>query len=71
MHLILLCGLAAALLLVPAVGSAQVTGPDLRAPAGKDWPAVGGDFGNSRYSTLSQINTSNIKQLKGAWTTRS
>ena len=28
--------------------------PDLRAPAGKEWPAIGGDWSNSRYSTLTR-----------------
>jgi glucose dehydrogenase len=38
-------------------------------PPGKEWPLVGGDWGNTRYSTLRQINTSNVKGLKGAWMT--
>src|SRR5262245_6708558 len=37
-------------------------------PAGKDWPNYGGDYYNRRYSALNQINTSNVKNLKGAWT---
>ena len=60
-------GLAATLLIVPAIGSAQVVGPDYRGPASKEWPLVGGDFGNTHYSALSQIDTSNVAQLKGAW----
>ena len=36
-------------------------------PAGKDWPAVGGDWANDHYSTLSQIDTRTVKQLGGAW----
>jgi alcohol dehydrogenase (cytochrome c) len=40
---------------------------DLAQPAGKDWPAVAGGWDNSRYSTLNQINTGNIKSLGGAW----
>src|ERR1700733_9813234 len=36
-------------------------------PAGKDWPAIGGDWANSHYSTLRQIDTGNVKQLGGAW----
>ena len=40
---------------------------DLTKPAGKDWPAVGGDWNNSRYSTLDKINTGNVKTLGGAW----
>ena len=43
---------------------------DFRKPAGAEWPLVGGDWGNTRYSTLSQINTSNVKTLKGAWMAR-
>src|SRR6516165_9376483 len=42
----------------------------LRSPIGKDWVTNGGNLTNQRYSTLTQINTSNIKQLKGAWMTR-
>lgn len=55
-------------LLVPIL-SAQ-TPPDYRRPSGADWPLVGGDWGNTRYSALSTINTSNVKTLKGAWMTR-
>ena len=38
--------------------------------AGKDWITYGGSLYNQRYSTLTQINTSNVSQLKGAWLTR-
>src|SRR5271165_3423829 len=44
--------------------------PDYRKPAGAEWPLVGGDWGNTRYSTLAKINTSNVKTLKGAWMAR-
>jgi len=40
---------------------------DWRAPPSDAWPTVGGDWGNSRYSTLAQINTSNVKNLGSAW----
>jgi alcohol dehydrogenase (cytochrome c) len=43
--------------------------PDLRKPAGKEWLTIGGDWSNSRYSTLTQINRDNVKNLKGAWVT--
>src|ERR1041384_1360695 len=33
-----------------------------------DWPNVGNDKGGTRYSPLTQINRSNIKNLKVAWT---
>ena len=42
----------------------------LKSPVGKDWVTNGGNLTNQRYSTLKQINTSNVKQLKGAWMTR-
>ena len=31
---------------------------------------MGGDWGNTRYSTLSRLNRSNVKTLKGAWMAR-
>jgi quinoprotein glucose dehydrogenase len=32
-----------------------------------DWPVTGGEPGNSRYSALDQINTTNVTQLRVAW----
>lgn len=47
----------------------KVSGPAASlTPAGKDWPNYGGDFSNQRYSSLNQINTGNVKDLKAAWT---
>jgi glucose dehydrogenase len=37
------------------------------APTGKDFPLAGGNLGNQRYSSLTQINRSNIDKLGGAW----
>src|ERR1051326_7053211 len=48
--------------------SAQNT-TELRKPANKEWTTIGGDWNNSRYSTLIQINPANVKNLKGAWVT--
>ena len=42
----------------------------VQSPVGKDWVTNGGNLTNQRYSTLKQIDTSNVKQLKGAWMTR-
>src|SRR6267378_3153718 len=42
----------------------------LQSPVAKDWVTNGGNLTNQRYSTLKQIDTSNVKQLKGAWMTR-
>src|SRR5260370_27122853 len=42
----------------------------LQSPVGKDWVTNGGNMTNQRYSTLKQIDSTNDKQLKGAWMTR-
>jgi alcohol dehydrogenase (cytochrome c) len=42
----------------------------LERPVGKDWVTNGGNLTNQRYSTLKQIDTTNVKRLKGAWMTR-
>jgi outer membrane protein assembly factor BamB len=40
------------------------------APADADFPKVGGNLGNQNYSSLKQINKSNVKALGAAWRTR-
>jgi len=35
--------------------------------AGKEWPLHGGSWGNTRYSTLAEIDQSNVKTLGAAW----
>jgi quinohemoprotein ethanol dehydrogenase len=52
----------------PAAGFAQ-RASDLTKPAGNEWLTIGGDWHNTRYSALTQINRSNVKNLKGAWVT--
>ncbi|PYO71198.1 MAG: hypothetical protein DMD64_15395 [Gemmatimonadetes bacterium] len=32
-----------------------------------DWRVIGGDPGNTRYSALNQIDTTNVAQLRVAW----
>jgi len=49
--------------LVPA----NPTGPGFDQFAGADWASTGGGLKNERYSTLNQINTSNVSGLKEAW----
>jgi quinohemoprotein ethanol dehydrogenase len=57
-------------------GTVQVWAADpeidrlLQSPIGKDWVTNGGNLTNQRYSTLKQIDTTNVKKLKGAWMTR-
>jgi quinohemoprotein ethanol dehydrogenase len=50
------------------VVAASVT-PDAQAPtySGVEWAAPGGDWASTRYSTLSRINATNVRQLGGAW----
>jgi quinohemoprotein ethanol dehydrogenase len=48
--------------------SAKVTAPAQLYPApGADWPDSEGVLSNERYSSLTQINTSNVSQLKPVW----
>jgi quinohemoprotein ethanol dehydrogenase len=67
-------GLTVAMLGLQMVAPAGAADPEidrlLRSPVGKDWVTNGGNLTNQRYSTLKQIDTSNVKQLKGAWMTR-
>jgi Glucose dehydrogenase len=40
----------------------------LRLPT-DNWPTVGGNLWNERYSPLDQIDKSNVSQVKGIWMT--
>lgn len=51
---------------VALIGSHFVAG-SARAESAKEWIAYGGDWANTRYSTLNSINTKNVKGLKVAW----
>src|SRR2546426_1122304 len=55
----------------PALSSviafAVVLGLAATAQAQSGWPVYGGDPGNTRYSTLTQINPGDVKNLKVAW----
>lgn len=39
-------------------------------PLGDSWPTYSGDYSGKRYSSLKQLNRSNVKNLTLAWTTR-
>jgi glucose dehydrogenase len=73
----LVLALVAGALLFPASLSAQsgprtITTQELTQTrnGGNDWITYGGALNNQRYSTLTQINTSNVSQLKGVWMSR-
>ena len=39
-------------------------------PLADNWPTYSGDYSGKRYSALTQINRSNVKNLTLAWSTR-
>ncbi|MEV6636683.1 PQQ-binding-like beta-propeller repeat protein [Actinoplanes sp. NPDC051470] len=39
-------------------------------PGGRDFPQVGGNYGNQNYSALSRIDQANVRRLGGAWVNR-
>jgi quinohemoprotein ethanol dehydrogenase len=45
------------------------TADQLAAAPGDNWLSTGGDLANERFSTLTQINTSNASSLQQAWMT--
>src|SRR6185295_657789 len=53
-----------ALLICGLLGLTAVA-QDYRKPPTVDWPLVGGDWGNTRYSTLARITPANVKTLQG------
>ena len=57
-------------IVVSVAAEVRAADPDidrlLQSPAGKDWVTNGGNLTNERYSALKQIDTNNVKQLKGA-----
>src|SRR5262249_48883762 len=57
--------LATALAMLPSL--AQAADPELTSYPSKEWLSIGGDWKNSRYSTLTQITPTNVRNLKGAW----
>ncbi len=50
-----------------ALAAGGVTDAMLAADAGESWLHTNGNYGAHRYSTLTQINTSNAANLKVAW----
>jgi alcohol dehydrogenase (cytochrome c) len=58
-------------LLAPGILIGQgLTQADLVKPLKDSWPTYNGDYSGKRYSALTQINQSNVKQLTLAWMTR-
>jgi alcohol dehydrogenase (cytochrome c) len=66
---------SASLYLLPAmfsgIAAAQgLSSADLLKPLANDWPTYSGDYSGKRYSKLTQVNQSNVKNLTLAWTSR-
>src|SRR5262245_56118654 len=53
--------------LVVAVSAAATIAQNTN-EAGRDWTYPQADLGSTRYSSLTQINASNVQNLKRAWT---
>src|SRR3954454_7849273 len=63
--------LVGSLCLCPVVLAAQGLDPALLTkPLSTDWPTYSGDYSGKRYSSLTQINQSNVKNLTLAWVSR-
>ena len=50
-----------------ATGAVDESSIRANATTSKDWPTIGLDYGETRFSRLDQINTGNVKQLGLAW----
>jgi PQQ-dependent dehydrogenase (methanol/ethanol family) len=59
--------LIAAALLLPVAASAQSPGPACCEPTAADSPKVGGNYGNTGYSSLSDIDRKTVAGLGAAW----
>ncbi len=58
-------------LLLPALATGQLLDSALLAKTlGESWPTYSGDYTGKRYSGLSEINQSNVKNLTLAWVNR-
>lgn len=65
--MIKLCSVA----LAASFAAAQGLDPtDLLKPLGESWLSYSGDYSGKRYSLQKQLNTSNVKNLTLAWTSR-
>ena len=61
---------AAAFLGAPSLGAQSLTQADLVKPKPDSWPTYNGDYSGRRFSSLTDINSSNVNTLSLAWATR-
>jgi alcohol dehydrogenase (cytochrome c) len=63
--------LLSSLLLMTGVAGAQgLDSAAILKPLGDSWPTYSGDYSGKRYSSLTQLNQSNVKNLTLAWVSR-
>src|ERR1700728_974476 len=56
---------------MPSIGQVSgVTPDDLLKPLKDSWPTYNGDYTGKRYSALTQVNRSNVKDLTLGWMTQ-
>jgi alcohol dehydrogenase (cytochrome c) len=52
----------------PVTASTTVTNEDLlQRPVASNWPSYNGDYSGRRYSSLNQITTANVQELRASW----
>src|SRR5258708_7287669 len=57
--------------LLPGIAAAQPLDPAVLTKTLSDsWPTYSGDYSGKRYSALTQVNQSNVRNLTLAWTSR-
>ena len=66
----LLIALAVATTTLVAANKRGLDPASLYKPLGESWPVYSGDYSGKRYSSLTQINQGNVKNLTLAWTRR-
>ena len=59
--------LLAVVVALPVAVTVQDSSSEGSTFAAADWPFIGGDLANSRYSTLDQINVASVAELGAAW----
>ena len=60
--------LTASITLFSRLAAGQALDPAvLNKPLGESWPTYSGDYSGKRYSSLTQINQSNVKNLTLSW----
>src|SRR4051794_16023152 len=61
---------ATALTQLPAAGADAAPAVSCVTPGGRDFPKVGGNYGNQNYSALGGIHHGNVRRLGAAWVNR-